>query len=194
MAWFALAFAFSVRYFGADGSGFTWPIMFGLLLTVVGLSFIGHELAHKFIAQRYNCWAEFRVWGWGLLMAIFVSLASFGNFLFAAPGAVYIVPRGWMGISRRQNGIISLSGPLVNIGLAALFALLGVFGGLSNQGTLVSRLAYTGLFVNLWLAAFNLIPLGLFDGQKVLAWRTLVWATVTVPLWALWAYLFILGA
>lgn len=56
-------------------------------LVTIGLSFILHELGHKYVAQKYGFFAEFRKWNTGLLIAIITGL--FG-FIFLAPGAVYI--------------------------------------------------------------------------------------------------------
>ncbi|UCC92947.1 MAG: hypothetical protein JSW25_09845, partial [Thermoplasmata archaeon] len=47
--------------------------------------FFLHEMAHKFVAQRYGCWAEFRYSQQGLLIALVLSAVA--GFLFAAPGA-----------------------------------------------------------------------------------------------------------
>jgi Zn-dependent protease len=101
-------------------------------------------------------------------------LIALAGFLFAAPGAV--THRGR--ITPRQNGLIALAGPAVNVALVLLFlpiALLGT-GFLASLGGL-------GVFVNLLLAAFNMIPFGPLDGRKVLSWSLpvyLVGAVLTI--------------
>ena len=84
----------------------------------MGLGFLLHQLAHKFVAQKYGCVAEFRAFDQMLYLA--VGLAFFVGFIFAAPGAVMI--RGY--VDRRKNGIISIAGPAVNIMLAVIFLIL----------------------------------------------------------------------
>ena len=42
-------------------------------LVAVSTGFLMHELMHKFVAQRYGAWAEFRVFPLGLMMAILFS-------------------------------------------------------------------------------------------------------------------------
>lgn len=37
--------------------------------------------------------------------------------------------------------------------------------------------------MNVWLATFDLIPLGRMDGRKVFSWRLPVWLLVTLPRW-----------
>ena len=68
---------------------------------MVILSFMLHELGHKFTAQRFGAWSEYRMYPVGLIICLIGSL--FG-ILFAAPGAVYI--RGY--ITDEMNGKISV--------------------------------------------------------------------------------------
>ena len=58
------------------------------LLVAVGLGFVLHELAHKFVAVRYGFYAEFKMWLEGLIFALFTAFIL--GFVFVAPGAVYI--------------------------------------------------------------------------------------------------------
>jgi Zn-dependent protease len=145
-----------------------------IALVGVGAAFIFHELAHKYTAQKYGCWAEYRMWETGLIIAFF-SVVVFG-FVFAAPGAVYISP-GMYGITRRQNGIISVSGAVSNLTLAVIFLIikstLGVVPWINDVATM-------GIFINAWLALFNMLPLPPLDGSKVRAWDTKVWIGVIV--------------
>jgi len=119
--------------------------------------FLLHELAHKFLAQRYGAWAEFRVYPLGLIFALFFALLA--GIVFAAPGAVYIQGR----ITKEQNGMISLAGPGLNLafGLACI-ALLFI---------LPLPIIFIVGWINLFLAAFNLIPFGPLDGAKVFRWN-----------------------
>lgn len=181
-AWIVLSICFSTKYFFRFYSMF--PLILTVYLCVVGTGFVFHELAHKFTAQKYGYWSEFRLWSWGLAMALFSSLLTLGSFIFAAPGATYILPRyntyEWSEkFERKKIGIISLSGPLSNIFWASIFFFLSRFNGL------LAIAGNVGFQVNLWLAAFNMIPLGGLDGGKILTWNTTVWAIVTIPLWAI---------
>ena len=127
----------------------------------VGSGFVLHELAHKAVAQRYGHWAEFRAQPFGLLIGLF--LALFAKVLFAAPGAVYI--RGQ--VTYRENGLISLVGPGVNMLLAAVaFPFTLAVNGEAPLTIIMEEVAR----VNALLALFNLIPLGPFDGKKVWMW------------------------
>ena len=143
------------------------------LLVAVGLGFILHELAHKFVAVRYGFYAEFRMWFEGLIFAIITAIII--KLAFVAPGAVYIHGDH---ISREQNGKISIAGPLVNIVLALIF--FGLTPYISYNTTdvwdfVLNNLIYFGFFVNSYLAAFNLIPFSVFDGAKVIRWNPIIW-------------------
>ncbi|MGQ9543998.1 MAG: AN1-type zinc finger domain-containing protein [Candidatus Bathyarchaeia archaeon] len=176
LAWFVLGFCFSIN-------NLTTPRLFLTTLSIslgtLGLGFIGHELAHRYVARRLGCWAEFRVWPTGLLMALIFAVASWGRVIFAAPGAVYIIPRSpfGYGIGKRENGLISISGPLTNIGVALIFL------AVSRLDTILNLIGVKGFHVNLWLAAFNLLPFGMMDGQKIFNWSKAVWALLAIPAW-----------
>jgi Zn-dependent protease len=124
----------------------------------VGVGFLLHELSHKFVAQRYNCFAEFRSFDNMLILAIAM---SFFGFVFAAPGAVMISGR----VNTRKNGIISAAGPLTNIALAIAFIPL-----FFASSTFLQSMAFYGFMINAWLALFNMLPFWLFDGAKILKW------------------------
>lgn len=175
-AWLALSLAFAFVYSrtnlfqGTLTSIFSlnFFIMFLISLFTAGLGFLLHELAHKFAAQRYGCVAEFRAFDQMLYLA--VGLAVVIGFIFAAPGAVMISGM----ITRRENGVISLSGPLTNYVLALMFL------GLSYVYPALGFIFGTGFFINLWLGLFNMLPFGNFDGKKILNWNRYFWLGMVV--------------
>lgn len=162
----SLAFSMGAAFLGLDYFLFRFPV----ILLTLGTGFVLHELGHKLVAQRFGCFAEYRAWVPGLLLALGLAVMSGGSLVFAAPGAVHI---GGKRISLKEDGIISLSGPLVNI-LLGLFFLLLVFS-VAPAGTLLGKIASLGAYVNFFLAAFNLIPFPPLDGSKVIRWNVLIW-------------------
>ncbi|MDV3277490.1 MAG: hypothetical protein LYZ69_03365 [Nitrososphaerales archaeon] len=188
VAWFGLGFAFFLA-FQRGGLG-NLPALFAgspgevasvflISLITVGSGFVLHELSHKFTAQRYGYWAEFRMWPLGLVLALITSLIGF---IFAAPGATYI---SGMNISQSENGKISLAGPLTNVAVAAVFLPI-LF--ISPPFSFWSALGSEGVFVNVFLALFNLLPVMPLDGAKVFAWSKPRWAAVFVPLAAVFVF------
>jgi Zn-dependent protease len=174
VAWLILSFCFSAGALMSLGS---FIGRFTISLLTVGLGFVLHELAHRYVARKYACLSRFRIWPLGLALALILALVSRGNWVFAAPGAVYIIPRNSRGISRRENGIISLSGIVVNLLLALVFI------AVSSLGSLAESLGRVGATINLWLAAFNLIPFSQLDGAKVMAWSWKIWTVATALAW-----------
>jgi Zn-dependent protease len=149
-----LAFNLNMSYMA------TIPITLGVSAFVVLAGFLLHELGHKFVAQRYGAWAEFRMYPLGLLLAI---MMSFLGFLFAAPGAVYIAGR----VTKKQNGLISLAGPVVNLAIGVTFLAASLLFPLGAVGYVLSLIAIMSLF----LAGFNLIPIPPLDGYKIAIWN-----------------------
>lgn len=106
------------------GDGVVYAGLFGMSLALVTISFLFHELGHKFTAQKFGLWSEYRMYPTGLALALIMSL--FG-FLFAAPGAVCIAGN----MTRESNGKVSIAGPSVNI----VFAAIGLIGSIIMNGT-----------------------------------------------------------
>lgn len=155
------------------------PSVFFLVLGTVGLGFILHELAHKYTAIHYGAHAEYRAWTTGLFLALVFAFMSNGSFVFAAPGAVYIFGH----VTREQNGRISLAGPLMNFALAVFFLALYFFTPVPKE------ISATGAYVNVFLGAFNMIPIFPLDGQKVASWSTRVWAITFAAFIALFFFI-----
>ncbi len=164
-AWLLISLAFAIAF-----HGFTLSPRFLIPLFVsaftAGIGFLLHELAHKAVAQRYHCWAEFRAFDNMLWLAV---LFSFFGFIFAAPGAVMI--KGI--ISQRKHGHIALAGPLTNLILGFLFLLLAKL-------SFFPLIALEGMRINFLLGMFNLLPIFGLDGTQVLAWDKKVYTFVFV--------------
>ena len=166
-AWILVSIAFAIM-----SAGFSLDYKFGIAVAfsaiTAGIGFLGHELMHKYVAQKYHCWAEFRANDFMLgLMLLF----SFMGFIFAAPGGVYIANH----VNTKKNGIISVAGPLTNIVFGVLFAALTF---VLPSG--LKPLSHYGMIINFWLGFFNMLPLPGIDGSKVLAWNKVVYFIVLI--------------
>jgi Zn-dependent protease len=179
ISWLAISYAFAILLLwsrsGIKPTGYELingifnPLV--ISLSTVGVSFIVHEMSHKLVAQRFGSWAEFRMSLPMLLLMLFLVL-EFG-ILFAAPGAVMIYGGS---VGRKENGRISLAGPLSNLLLGLAFFTL-----LSEQGILFEIGRY-GVIINITLALFNMIPFGIFDGRKVWDWNKPVYIVMVVAI------------
>ncbi|MBT3984818.1 peptidase M50 [archaeon] len=162
-AWLIISIAFAIVLSGGVlGTFFIANVI--LSAVTVGVGFLLHEMGHKIVAQRYGCFAEFRADNFMLLVAV---LTSFLGVVFAAPGAVMIAGH----VGKERNGKISLAGPATNLVLAILFIGLAF---IFTEG-FMARIISFGVLVNVWLGLFNLIPVWLLDGKKILKWNKLVY-------------------
>lgn len=175
-AWLAISVAFGIVIGGGFALSFGFFNAFLLSALTVGIGFLFHELSHKIVAQKYGCFAEFRAFDTMLILAV---IMSFFGFVFAAPGAVFISGP----VGRKRNGKISAAGPAANLILALIFLSIAI-----NFGK--SMITQYGFMINSWLALFNLLPIGNFDGRKVLAWDKRVYgAMIAIAV----AFLFFMG-
>jgi Zn-dependent protease len=184
VAWVAISLAFALIFLRESGrvDPVTALLFIGVSLVTVGIGFVAHEMAHKFTAMKYGYWAEFRKDNTMLLVA--VALAALVGVVFAAPGATVIYSNGRFGsgLSREQNGKISAAGPVTNLLLCIPFAALLLYGGISPSvsGNLATLIGMMGLQVNAMIAAFNMLPVSVLDGKKVLAWNTGIFVVLIV--------------
>jgi Zn-dependent protease len=180
IAWIAISLAFLIVQIVPNGIlGPAIPITpfgaletLGISLVTVGVAFILHEMAHKFTAIKFGYWAEFRKDNNMLL--IMGALAALVGMIFAAPGATVIYDTTGRGISREQNGKISIAGPLINLLLCIPFVIIFLIGGgfsAAISGNLFAKLGLAGIQINAIIAAFNMLPVSILDGRKVWAWN-----------------------
>jgi len=139
-----------------------WSEILVNLAIPLTLSFLLHELAHKFSAQHFGLWAEFRLTMQGALITLISMLLPF--FKIISPGAVMIVGP----VTKETAGKTALSGPLTNIILSTVCILIAAA---TTQNTFFWIVAW----INALIAFFNLIPFGVMDGLKTFWWNKTVW-------------------
>lgn len=149
-------------------------VVFAVALFTLG--FILHELAHKFTAQLFGLWAEFRL---STIGVVITAISILSPVKFIAPGMVLIA-----GMARADIiGRVALAGPATNLVLAFV-ALLSSFA--VPEG--LRQVLEIGCWVNTYMALFNLIPFGDFDGLKIFRWNKAAWALIAMLAIALLMY------
>jgi Zn-dependent protease len=136
------------------------PLSFLAILT----AFFCHEIAHKYMGQKFGYWSEFRMYPQGLLFALFLGIVA--GIVFAAPGAVQIFGRP----NRDEMGKIAVAGPLTNLILGLLFVVIWY-----PSSGIIASISFFVAYINVFLAFFNLLPFGPLDGAKIFRWKKELW-------------------
>ncbi len=139
------------------------------------LAFAYHEFAHAFVADRLDDPTP-RSFG-RITLNPFVHLSALGIlmlFLFGFGWATTPVnPNRLRGNPRTAMALVAIAGPLTNLFMALLYAVpirLGVITLSPSTGILptASQIVLMGIYINLVLFAFNLLPIPPLDGFTIL--------------------------
>ncbi|MDD3580257.1 MAG: site-2 protease family protein [Desulfobacca sp.] len=146
-----------------------------LMVVVLFFSVIVHEVAHGYVALL-NGDPTAKIYGRlsfnpivhidpiGTILVPAILLLSHAGILFGWAKPVPVNPLNYR--NYRQGEItVSIAGPLSNILLAVIFALVLRLAG-NNPGLVY--LCYYGCIINIFLFLFNLIPIPPLDGSHVL--------------------------
>ena len=186
---FTLILSGGIRGLAAGSFIYLLPISF----VAVSFSFVLHELMHKFVAQHFGAAAGFMRSDRGIMITL---LTSMFGFLVGLPGATVIYASHF---TREQEGYVSLAGPLTNFAVFAAFFVAGsvLFPGFTQNilsiptGDSFSLNSYVeatlGLivFISIYLAFFNMLPVYPLDGSKVFRWNKPVYFTVIAVIFVL---------
>lgn len=158
---------------------------FFVFLPVLLISIVFHEVAHALVAKWEGDETAYRLGRvtlnpiphLDLMGSLFVPLLLYflpGDFLFGWAKPVPVDPRNYR--DPKWGDIrVSLAGIVVNLILAVVFTLLTAilfrisltFGDLGGVATVLIDATHLGIFLNLILAFFNLIPIPPLDGSHV---------------------------
>ena len=179
----ALAFMSTGGIFGAISQPMSFIIGGIIYFIAISPAFVLHELAHKFAARNYGCWAEFRADSGGLRFGIILAAAL--GIVFMAPGAVMVAGN----TTKSQFGKIALAGPVTNVALWLLGLIIVLFG--FTEYAIIKTIIVPWMWGNAILGTFNMIPWGPLDGKKIKTWSqsifyfwlvvcsSMVWFTLT---------------
>ncbi len=141
-------------------------------IVVIILAFAYHEFAHAIVADylgdptprahgriTLNPWPHISLQG-----LIFLLLFGFGG------AFTPVRPHLLRGNMRRSHALVAVAGPAANILMAVVFA--GIFRALADSELMfnpwVRSFLFYGVFLNIFLALFNLLPVPPLDGFTIL--------------------------
>jgi Zn-dependent protease len=154
-------------------------INFLMFLPVFLLSISVHEFSHAFFASKYGDDTAKKLGRLtlnpfkhiDLIGSVIMPLAAFASG-FALIGWAKPVPidRRNFGDPLKDDAVVSFAGPLSNFLLSVVLFILflisvNIFG---EQNQIVSKLLWYGVFLNVFLFAFNLLPIPPLDGSHIL--------------------------
>lgn len=157
-------------------------LIFELIVFIFAV--VAHEVSHGFAAERLgdptarnmgrltmNPLKHIDPLGSIILPALMLVPVFFGGppIIFGWAKPVPYDPRNFKK-PKIDTGLVAAAGPITNIGIAVVFALLIRFlANLSFAGLpIMLDLLYLVVYINLLLALFNLLPIPPLDGSKVL--------------------------
>lgn len=158
---------------------------FLLILPILLISVIVHEVAHGYTALRLGDPTAKQAGRLtanpiphidpvGSILVPLVSVLVAGRVFIAWAKPVPVNPANFENF-RRDDILVSVMGPASNIALAFVFSVItGLFlmvspGELTGTSEFFVRMMLNGIYLNVILAVFNMLPIPPLDGSHVLA-------------------------
>ena len=172
-------------------SGYQWAIF--MLASFYATAFLFHELGHRQVALHFNLQTKFRLLTFGMILTVIgvviniYSLMSGGSSFpsLALPGAVVV-----LGLSKidRSTGLCKAAGPSVNLVYGIILFIISFIIPINPLNMLIGLAAN----LNFMLGTFNMIPIGILDGQNIWKWNKKVYIALAGSLLTLLIITYIL--
>ena len=167
-------------------TGYEWAIF--MLAGFYATAFLFHELGHRQVAVHFGLQTKFRLLTFGMMLTVFgvifniYSLISGGASFpsLALPGAVVV-----LGLSKidRTTGLCKAAGPAVNLVYGTILFIISFIIPVSLYP--LNMLIGLAANLNFMLGTFNMIPIGILDGQNIWKWSKKVYLALCGSLLAL---------
>ena len=161
-----------------ESLGFDWTtfMLAGIYLT----AFLFHEFGHRQVALHFNLQTKFRLLTFGMGLTVFSLVAGILRIpipSLALPGAVVVL--GLEKISK-TTGLCKTAGPLVNLIYGGILLIISFI--IPNSLFPLNFVFVISAYLNFMLGAFNMIPIGILDGQNIWKWNKKVYILLAASL------------
>mgnify|MGYP001569827411 CR=1 FL=1 len=167
IATLAIAFIISFKEWGTAAFDFSVGIynLFNSIL-IVALSILVHDAGQRLWGLAIGYRVEFRMWTFGLIIALIVAFVSNGSLWLIVPSGFLLHHLaghrlGWFryGINYFGQAMVALAGPLFTLMLVIFLKVMGAF--------FPSALMHKAIVFNVVYAITSLLPIPPLDGSKI---------------------------
>lgn len=162
--------------------GYGWAIF--MLAGFYMTAFLFHEFGHRQVAKHFGFPTKFRLLTFGMGLTAFsvvMGLVTLGSDIpaptLALPGAVVVL--GLDKISK-ETGLCKAAGPIVNLVYGILLLMISFF--IPNTSYPLNFFIGSAASLNFMLGSFNMIPIGILDGQNIFKWSKAMYFTLIISL------------
>lgn len=162
-----LSFGFTAIFM----SSVPW-IYSGIIIGIILVSYLSSIIPQKLLVRRNGFESRYVLTWIGFLFTLITIISPFK---YLSPGTLFIPQIDYM--QKKQAGIISSIGSIINVSLGICCIFLGIF--LSEP--LIAIVFISGAFIVSMLTIFNLIPLNFSPGKRVLNWSWIIFLALLLP-------------
>ncbi|MBD3212534.1 MAG: hypothetical protein GF311_07995 [Candidatus Lokiarchaeota archaeon] len=164
-----------------NAMGYGWVIF--MVAGFYTTAFLFHEFGHRQVALHFGLQTKFRLLKFGMIITLFglamgvISLVTKSPSLpaLALPGAVVV-----LGLDKvdRTTGLCKAAGPTINL----------IYGTILFIASFLVPIYPINLFIgisaslNFMLGLFNLIPVGILDGENIFKWNKKVYFFLVISM------------
>lgn len=139
---------------------------FLIAIVIVTVSFFVHHLAHRAAALSVGYKPEYKLWTWGLLLALTIAIISRGNVWFIIPGGIMVhhLAGFRLGFFRYDlnyfgTGLLSALGAVATMIFALFLKIIYLI--------IPSPIIHKALIFNILFAVYMILPIPPADGSRM---------------------------
>ncbi len=161
----------------------TWAIF--MLAGFYTTAFLFHEFGHRQVAKHFGLQTRFRLLTFGMILTIIGLITGISTLILgttalpilALPGAVVV-----LGLEKidRKTGLCKAAGPIVNLIYGTILLIISFI--IPKYLYPLNMFIGVAASLNFLLGLFNMIPIGILDGQNIFKWNKSLYLILVVSL------------